>query len=137
MPWQAVVEVPDDVPLEQAAILADAVATPYAGLTERGGLRQGESVGLWGIGGLGVHAVQIARMVGAAPIIALDPLPAARDRALEFGADHALDPTADGVEQEVLGADRRPRARRRRRPRSARTACSCRPTRASAAAGAW
>jgi D-arabinose 1-dehydrogenase-like Zn-dependent alcohol dehydrogenase len=33
----------------------------------------GEAVGLWGIGGLGVHAVQIARMVGATPIIAVDP----------------------------------------------------------------
>jgi D-arabinose 1-dehydrogenase-like Zn-dependent alcohol dehydrogenase len=101
VPWRAVVEVPDHVALEQAAILADAVATPYAGLTERGGLRHGESVGLWGIGGLGVHAVQIARMVGAAPIIALDPSPAARARALEFGADHALDPMAEGVEQEA------------------------------------
>lgn len=101
VPWQALVEVPDHVPLDQAAILADAVATPYAGLTERGGLRQGESVGLWGIGGLGVHAVQIARMVGAVPIIALDPSPAARDRALRFGADHALDPMADRVEEEV------------------------------------
>ncbi len=103
VPWEAVVEVPEQVPLEQAAILADAVATPYAGLTERGGLRPGEAVGLWGIGGLGVHAVQIARMVGATPIIALDPSPAARDRALEFGADHSLDPTAGGVEQEVWG----------------------------------
>ncbi len=101
VPWYTVVEVPEQVPLEQAAILADAVATPFAGLTERAGLRHGESVGLWGIGGLGVHAVQIARMVGAAPIIALDPLEAARARALEFGADHALDPTAEGVEQEV------------------------------------
>ena len=89
--------VPDNVPLEQAAILADAVSTPYAGLTDRGALRPGESVALWGIGGLGVHAVQIARMVGAAPIIAVDTLPAARERALAAGADHALDPAADDV----------------------------------------
>jgi D-arabinose 1-dehydrogenase-like Zn-dependent alcohol dehydrogenase len=101
VPWLVLVEVPAQVPLEQAAILADAVATPFAALTERAGLRHGESVGLWGIGGLGVHAVQIARMVGAAPIIALDPIEAARARALEFGADHALDPTVYGVEQEV------------------------------------
>lgn len=101
VPWYVLVEVPDHVPLEQAAILADAVATPFAGLTERAGLRQGESVGLWGIGGLGVHAVQIARMVGAAPIVALDPIPAARERALEFGADHALDPMADDVVEKV------------------------------------
>ena len=101
VPWLALVEVPDEVPLEQAAILADAVATPYAALIERAGLRPAESVGLWGIGGLGVHAVQIARMVGAAPIIAFDPSPAARERALEFGADHALDPRAGDVVQEA------------------------------------
>ncbi len=101
VPGAGLTEVPDHVPFEQAAILADAVATPYAGLTDRAALRPAESIGLWGIGGLGVHAVQIARMVGAVPIIALDPNEAARRRALEFGADHALDPTAKGVEQEV------------------------------------
>src|SRR3954451_19807259 len=101
VPWLALGEVPDEVPLEQAAILADAVSTPYAALVERAAVRPAESVGLWGIGGLGVHAVQIARMVGAAPIVALDPSPAARSRALEFGADFALDPGADDVVQEV------------------------------------
>lgn len=102
VPFYALTSVPDDLPMEQAAILADAVSTPYAGLTDRAQLRQGEAVGLWGIGGLGVHAVQVARMVGAAPIIAVDPLAAARDRALERGADHALDPTAVDVHAEVL-----------------------------------
>lgn len=101
VPGAGLTEVPDIIPFAQAAILADAVATPYAGLTDRAGLRPAESIGLWGIGGLGVHAVQIARMVGAAPIIALDPNEAARRRALEFGADYALDPNAKGVEQEV------------------------------------
>lgn len=102
VPFYALTSVPDDLPFEQAAILADAVSTPYAGLTDRAQLRQGESVGLWGIGGLGVHAVQVARMVGAAPIIAVDPLPAARERALALGADHALDPTTADVQAEVL-----------------------------------
>jgi len=35
VPWQSLVAVPDHVPIEQAAILADAVSTPYAGLTDR------------------------------------------------------------------------------------------------------
>jgi threonine dehydrogenase-like Zn-dependent dehydrogenase len=90
---QGMIPVPDDVPLEHAAIVPDAVSTPYAGLLDTGGLRPGEAVGLWGVGGLGFHAVQIARLVGAAPVIALDPLAPARDRALRAGADHALDPT--------------------------------------------
>ena len=101
VPAGTLTAVPDGLALEEAAILADAVATPYAGLTERAGLGPGESVGLWGIGGLGVHAVQIARMVGAAPIIAVDPSAVARTRALERGADHALDPTAVDVAAEV------------------------------------
>lgn len=101
VPWHALTAVPDRVPIEQAAILADAVSTPYAGLTDRAGLRQGESVGLWGIGGLGVHAVMVARMVGASPIIALDPSKAARQRALDRGADYTLDPTAEGLVEHV------------------------------------
>lgn len=48
------------------------------------------------MGGLGAHGIRLARMVGAAPVIAVDPLPTARERALAFGADLALDPTADG-----------------------------------------
>jgi 2-desacetyl-2-hydroxyethyl bacteriochlorophyllide A dehydrogenase len=101
VPFVALTDVPESIPLEQACVLADAVATPYAALTERAAVRPGESVGLWGIGGLGVHAVQIARMIGASPILAFDPLPAARERALALGADHALDPTADDVVAEV------------------------------------
>jgi D-arabinose 1-dehydrogenase-like Zn-dependent alcohol dehydrogenase len=101
VPWQTLVEVPDHVPLHQAAILADAVATPYAAIIERAAVRPAESLGLWGIGGLGVHAVRIARIVGAAPIIALDPSPVARARALEFGADHALDPSGKAVAEDV------------------------------------
>ncbi len=102
VPGPAVTSIPDDLPFEQAAVLADAVSTPYAALTERAGLRPGESIGLWGIGGLGVHAVQIARMVGASPVIALDPLAAARERALARGADVALDPTDDATPARIL-----------------------------------
>lgn len=104
VPFTSLTAVPDHIPFEQAAILADAVSTPYAGLVDRAGLRPGESVGLWGIGGLGVHAVQVARMIGATPIVAVDPLPAARDRALTFGADVAIDPSRDDVVSEVLRA---------------------------------
>ena len=73
VPYAALTPVPDGVPIEQAAILADAVSTPYAAIVERANVRPGESVGIWGIGGLGFHAVKVARLVGAAPIVALDP----------------------------------------------------------------
>ena len=94
--------IPDGMPFPEAAILADAVSTPYAALTSRAELKPGQSIGLWGIGGLGVHAVQVARMVGAAPIIAVDPLESARERALALGADVALDPTSEDVPARVF-----------------------------------
>ena len=103
VPYFAMTPVPDGIPFEQAAILADAVATPYAALTDRGGLRPGETVGLWGIGGLGTHAVQIARLCGAGFIVAVDPLPSARERALKLGADAALDPINQNVPREIKG----------------------------------
>ena len=83
--------VPDNVPLEQAAILADAVSTPFGAVVRTGKVTVGESVGVWGVGGIGTHVVQLARLVGAAPVIAIDINPVVRDRALELGADHAFD----------------------------------------------
>jgi D-arabinose 1-dehydrogenase-like Zn-dependent alcohol dehydrogenase len=91
VPAAMLVRVPEAIPLEQAAVLADAVSTPYGAL-ETAQLRPAEAVGVWGLGGLGTHLVQLARMCGASPVVALDPLPAARERALALGADFALDP---------------------------------------------
>ncbi len=83
--------VPDNVPLEQAAILADAVSTPFGAVVHTGKVAIGESVGVWGVGGVGTHIVQLARLVGAIPVIAIDINPVVRDRALELGADYAFD----------------------------------------------
>jgi D-arabinose 1-dehydrogenase-like Zn-dependent alcohol dehydrogenase len=83
--------IPDNVPMEQAAILADAVSTPFGAVVHTAGVGIGESVGVWGVGGLGTHVVQLARLVGAAPIIAVDVKPAILDRALAVGADYAFD----------------------------------------------
>lgn len=83
--------VPDNVPLDQAAILADAVSTPFGAVVHTGKVRVGESVGVWGVGGVGTHIVQLARLVGAVPVIAVDINPVVRERALELGADYAFD----------------------------------------------
>lgn len=87
-----VVPLPDGLPFEQACFIPDAVSTPWAAITSTAGTKPGKPAGVWGVGGLGAHAVQLLRLVGAAPIIAVDPLEAARARALAFGADVALDP---------------------------------------------
>ncbi|MEV7914286.1 zinc-binding dehydrogenase [Streptomyces griseus] len=98
------VALPDSLPFEQAAIIPDAVSTPWAAVTATGDVRAAEAVGVWGVGGLGAHAVQLLRAVGAHPVVAVDPAPAARRRALEFGADLALDPADPQFRETVLGA---------------------------------
>ncbi len=92
-PARAVVPIPDSVPSDIAAIITDGVATPFHALRSRGNLRPGERVGVVGCGGLGTHAIMLARLLGADRVVAVDPDPAARERAIERGADLALDPT--------------------------------------------
>ncbi|MEU4781493.1 zinc-binding dehydrogenase [Micromonospora sp. NPDC023633] len=97
-----VVPIPDDLPFEQACIIPDAVSTPWAAVTDTARTRPGEAVGVWGVGGLGAHAVQLLRLVGAAPVIAVEPLAAARDRAAALGADAVLDPADTAFRDAVL-----------------------------------
>ena len=78
---------PEEVPFDQGAILTDAVATPYHALTRRGNLLPGETVAVFGCGGLGLHAVQLAKLLGAGQVIALDTSEVALNRAGERGAD--------------------------------------------------
>lgn len=95
------VAIPDELPFEQAAIVPDAVSTPWGAVVGTGRATPARPAGVWGVGGLGAHAVQLLRLIGAAPIVAVDPLPAARARALEFGADIALDPADPALRAEI------------------------------------
>lgn len=97
-------QVPDNVPLEQAAILADAVSTPFGAVVHTGKVGIGEAVGVWGVGGVGTHIVQLARLVGAAPVIAVDINPVVRDRALELGADFAFDSRDPDLKEKLADA---------------------------------
>lgn len=61
----------------------------------------GESAIVMGLGILGLIAVEILRAAGAAPIIAVDPIESKRQKALEVGADYALDPFAKDFTERV------------------------------------
>ncbi len=94
--------IPDDVSMEQAAILADAVSTPYGAVVHTGQVRVGEAVVVWGAGGVGTHVVQLARLVGATPIVAVDLALDSRDpdlaaRIAEVTGGEMLDVAFDSV----------------------------------------
>lgn len=88
----ALVSIPENLPFEQACIIPDAVSTPWAAITQTAKFTAGETAAVFGIGGLGIHAVQLLRLVGASLIVAIDPITEARARAISVGADIALDP---------------------------------------------
>ncbi len=79
-------------PIEKMAILADAIGTSYHAITGLAKVRPGQNVLIVGAGGLGIHAVQIAKLRGAhVTVVDLDPN--ARDLAKTYGADETLDST--------------------------------------------
>jgi 2-desacetyl-2-hydroxyethyl bacteriochlorophyllide A dehydrogenase len=90
-PAKNLVRLPESVGFEVGAIITDAVATPFHALSVRAGLVEGESIAIYGVGGLGLHAVQLAKLLGATQIIAIDVRPEQLERARALGADHCID----------------------------------------------
>jgi len=86
LPASACYRLPADMPLELAALLGCAVTTGVGAVAATAGVRAGESVVVVGLGGVGLAAVQGARIAGAAPIIAVDRLPDKFDLARSLGA---------------------------------------------------
>ena len=101
---ETLIGIPDNLSFEEACIIPDAVSTPWAAITQTAKIVLGESVAVFGIGGLGIHAVQLLQIIGASPIIAVDPLEQARARALKIGADFALDPLDPEFMQKIRAA---------------------------------
>ncbi|MCJ7782707.1 MAG: alcohol dehydrogenase catalytic domain-containing protein [Desulfobacterales bacterium] len=89
-----------DIPFEQAAILADAVATPYRALTSKIKIQPGETLAVIGAGGLGIHAVQIARAFGAR-VLAIDINGKALAMARVMGAEKTLLVTQEDPTEEM------------------------------------
>ena len=77
-PAGCLIRLPDTVSSPVGAIASDAIATPLHALWTVGGLRAGETVVVIGAGGLGLHAVQLARLAGAGCVVAVDPFSVAR-----------------------------------------------------------
>lgn len=95
VPAGCLVRVPDAVSLSAAAVATDCVATPYHALTCRAGLRPGERVAVIGTGGVGGQAVQLARVLGAGQVVAVDLAAVALDRARRMGATDTVQVAAD------------------------------------------
>jgi 2-desacetyl-2-hydroxyethyl bacteriochlorophyllide A dehydrogenase len=101
IPARNLLKLPASIPYEQGAILGCAVSTAFHAL-RRGRIAQGEAVVVYGVGGLGAHAVQLAaRVFGAARIIAVDLTKKKLDLAKRFGATDVVDASTDDPAEKV------------------------------------
>ncbi|MGA1566225.1 MAG: zinc-binding dehydrogenase [Ilumatobacteraceae bacterium] len=96
-----VLQLPDDIDLDAAALLGCAVITGAGAVVNTAQVTEGESVVVIGVGGVGLCAVAAAARVGASPIIAVDLTDEKLNLARQFGATHTInasttdDPVAD------------------------------------------
>lgn len=94
----SLVKVDQDLPLDAVALVSCGVATGFGSATERAGTKPGDNVAVIGIGGIGINAVQGARLAGAKRVIAIDPVEFKREQAMQFGATH----TYSSMEEAML-----------------------------------
>jgi propanol-preferring alcohol dehydrogenase len=85
MAARSVFRLPDEIPFEQGAILMCSSATSLHALN-KARLRAGESVAVFGVGGLGLSAIQLAKVFGAREVFAVDINPEKLALAQRFGA---------------------------------------------------
>ncbi|BCM66579.1 MULTISPECIES: Zn-dependent alcohol dehydrogenase [Streptomyces] len=100
------VPVPEDVPFDIAALIGCGVTTGLGAALNTADVAAGSSVAVIGCGGVGISAVQGARLKGAAEIVAVDPVASRRESALRFGATRAVPPEelAD-AKQQITGGE--------------------------------
>jgi len=89
------VKVDDDLPLDKAVLVGCGVTTGWASAVYAADVQPGETVVIYGVGGIGINAVQGAAYAGAINVIAVDPLENKRAKATELGATH----TASGNDE--------------------------------------
>ncbi|MFA9446576.1 alcohol dehydrogenase catalytic domain-containing protein [Egicoccus sp. AB-alg6-2] len=98
----SVVVVPDDVPFATAALFGCALLTGAGAVLSTAQVRPGESVAVFGLGGVGLSAVLGAVVAGAHPVVAIDPVPAKQRLARELGATHTFGPPGPDTGGDVV-----------------------------------
>ncbi|MEU3921947.1 Zn-dependent alcohol dehydrogenase [Streptomyces sp. NPDC029004] len=105
VPAGCAVPIPDDVPFDIAALIGCGVTTGLGAAINTADVAAGSSVAVIGCGGVGISAIQGARLKGAAQIVAVDPVATRREAALKFGATEAVSPDelADAKQRVTAG----------------------------------
>ena len=94
--------IPDKLSFEEAASVPLVFLTAWHMLRTRAGLKPGENVLVWGAGsGVGVAAIQVARLLGASTVISTVGEEEKKEKAVGLGSDHVLNHHKEDVPAEV------------------------------------
>lgn len=88
-PAKDIFRLPDSMPIEESSVIADAISTPFHAVKNRGNVRPGDIVAVFGCGGVGINTVQIAAAAGAL-VIAIDVSEKKLSWAKDFGATYCV-----------------------------------------------
>jgi S-(hydroxymethyl)glutathione dehydrogenase/alcohol dehydrogenase len=95
VPQEGAIKIDDDIPFEIASLIGCGVSTGVGAAINTAKVKPGSTVVVFGCGGVGISAIQGARLAGAAVIVAVDLVDAKLETAKRFGATHAVNP--DGL----------------------------------------
>jgi Zn-dependent alcohol dehydrogenase len=98
---------PADAPADVASVVGCAVMTGAGAVIRTAGVTAGQSVAVFGVGGVGVSAIGAAAVSGASPIIAVDLDPEKLELARRFGATHLIDATQEDAVKAIRAITRR------------------------------
>lgn len=101
VPAANLIPIPDGVGFEQAALVPDAIGTMLHSVRAVAGVTVGQKVAIVGVGGLGIHGVQIARLAGA-EVLAADRDPVKLEMARGLGASVVLDTRERSLEEAAM-----------------------------------
>jgi propanol-preferring alcohol dehydrogenase len=96
VPAKNAIPLPENVSFEEGAIISCGVVTAFHG-TRQADIKIGDHVVVIGLGGVGLHAIQLARMQGASQIMAVDIMESKLRLAKEQGADYVLNPAKEDL----------------------------------------
>ena len=91
-----------EMPFDRAALLGCAVVTGAGAIFNTAQVRPGEAVAVIGCGGIGLAAIEAARIAGAGIIVAVDPVADKRALAETLGATHSFDPGDEMLKEQVV-----------------------------------
>jgi alcohol dehydrogenase (nicotinoprotein) len=105
------VKVDDDLPLDKVVLIGCGVPTGFGSAVHAAQTEPGDTIAIYGIGGIGINAVQGAALAGARNVVAIDPLANKREAAEQLGATHSCE-TAEQAQELItqltrgVGADK-------------------------------